>query len=232
MKSVILIDNNGQLMRIGVISDIHGNKVALDEVLEDMDYVDKIICVGDIIGYGPRPQECVETVRNECEVYVQGNHDRDVARPERYMKGSGVYEGLMHARKELNKEQLEWVTELDRTAVFKGYKLVHSHPEVVDRYVYPRDFGDIFSYVENEKGILLGHTHYQHAKKRSDEIVMNPGSVGQPRDGDVRAGYGVLNSDDNSYELHRVSYNIKKTQEQIEEAGLPNKNGRRLGNGK
>lgn len=218
-------------MRIGVISDIHANKVALDKVLDDMDDVDGIICCGDIIGYGPRPQECLETVKQECDVFVRGNHDRDVARPERYMKGSGVYEGLMHARKNLTQDQLEWVTDLDRIAVFKGYKVVHSHPEVVDKYVYPHDFDKIFGYIDDEKGMMLGHTHYQHAEKKNNEIVMNPGSVGQPRDGDVRAAYGVLNSDDNSYELHRVSYDIEKTQEQIREAGLPNKNWKRLGKG-
>lgn len=223
---------NNLYMRIGVISDVHGNKIALDEVLSDMSDVDRIVCCGDIIGYGPRPQECVETVREKCDVYVRGNHDRDVARPERYMKGSGVYEGLMHARKELDEEQLEWVTGLDRKNVLEGYQIVHSHPEVVDKYVYPREFVDVSDHVDEEKhGLLLGHTHHQHAEKHNGNIIMNPGSVGQPRDGDVRAAYGIIESDGSSYELHRVSYDIQKVQDQIEEAGLPSKNGNRLGRG-
>jgi predicted phosphodiesterase len=70
-------------MKIGIISDIHANKVALDAVLKDMKEVDKLICCGDIVGYGPRPKQCVEKVREICDLCVQGNHDRDIANPER-----------------------------------------------------------------------------------------------------------------------------------------------------
>lgn len=224
-------ENINVRMKVGIISDIHGNKVALDKVLSDMNNIEHIICCGDVVGYGPKPRECVEVVREKCDAYVRGNHDRNVANPGKYRAGSGVYEGLVHAKEELTEEQLEWVTNLDRKVEFNNYQVVHSHPDVVDRYVYPSDFGDVSDYIDDEDGLLLGHTHYQHAEMQDGSIIMNPGSVGQPRDGDARAAYGIIESEDNSYDTHRVEYDIQEVQDQIEEAGLPTKNGLRLEKG-
>lgn len=233
LKRVIIYQNHkSSIMKIGIVSDIHANEVALDAVLEDMENVDKLICCGDIIGYGPRPKNCVEKIREVSDVCVQGNHDRDVQNPERYMKGSGVHEGLKHAENNLTSEQFDWITGLDPKDTFNQYIVTHSHPENVDQYVYPRHFDELVGYLGDSKGLFLGHTHHQHAELFDDGLVLNPGSVGQPRDGDVRASYAVVNTQNQDYELRRIDYDISKVQEQIKIAGLPSKNARRLEEGK
>lgn len=219
-------------MKIGIISDIHANKVALDAVLKDMKEVDKLICCGDIVGYGPRPKQCVEKVREICDLCVQGNHDRDIANPERYHKNTGVYDGLKHAKNRLDTDQFNWITSLNPTDTFDEYKIAHSHPVNIDQYVYPREFKSMMQYMQDNKGLFLGHTHYQHAEVQNEKLILNPGSVGQPRDGDKRAAYAIIDTNNNQYSLNRVGYDIQKVQEQIRAESIHPKNANRLTKGK
>lgn len=220
-------------MKIGVISDVHANQVALESVMEDMpDDIDKIVCCGDIIGYGPRPSECVKMVREKCDVVVRGNHDRDMSNPHKYIEGSSVYKGLVHARDELTEEQFEWVTNLDRKDKIEDILVVHSHPENVDEYVYPSNFSTVGKEIVGHSGLLLGHTHHQHGEKVNGKTVLNPGSVGQPRDGNSDAAYAIINTESGDYNLKRVSYDIEKVESQISNEGLPSKSSDRLFSGK
>lgn len=216
-------------MKIAVISDIHANQVALESVMNDIpNDVEEIVCCGDVIGYGPRPKQCVEIVRDKCDVFVRGNHDRDMQNPDKYITGSSVYKGLIHAREELTEEQFQWVTGLERKQETDDLLVVHSHPDIVDKYVYPREFNSVGEDIEDYSGVLLGHTHHQHAEVVDGTLVLNPGSVGQPRDGNRDAAYAVVETDDNDYELNRVPYNIDKVETQIESEDLPSKSSDRL----
>lgn len=221
-------------MKWAVISDIHSNKVALDAVLEEIEghNVDSIICAGDIVGYGPRPKECLETVRDACDVIIKGNHDRTVAKGdfEHYQTNNMAYQGLHHSLDELTDEQLAWLESLDEKAmVTESLLMVHSHPEVQDQYVRPRDFPRMRNYMDDLGCMILGHTHLQHSAEVDGRLIFNPGSVGQPRDKDNRAAYAILEYDKGfDVELHRVEYDIDTVVEQIREANLPERTADRL----
>lgn len=219
-------------MTIGLISDIHANLPALEAVLDDMPPVDDIHCAGDVVGYNPWPATCLETVREECSLVVQGNHDRTVETPERYSANRMAMAGLEHAKSELDEEQLEYLAGLPPRTEFDdgAYKLVHSHPdpEKLGSYVRPAQFTRMRPHLDDHDGLVLGHTHVQHAVTVDDRLVVNPGSVGQPRDGDPEAAYAVLDTDGNDVDLHRVRYDIDRVIDAVEEAGLPDRTGARL----
>jgi putative phosphoesterase len=217
-------------MQIGLISDIHGNLPALETVLSDMPAVDQIVCLGDVIGYNPWPSECVERVREIASVTVQGNHDRTVRTPETYRANQMAYAGLEYAQEELSEKQLSWLDELPRKATVADdqFLIVHDHPEVQDRYVMPHMFSELWSYLDGYYGLALGHTHIQHKEVDGNRLLVNPGSVGQPRDEDPRAAYAVLDTEDVSVEFHRVEYDIDRVINKVESVGLPNKIGTRL----
>lgn len=219
-------------MRIGLLTDIHGNLPALDAVLDDMPPIDEVVCAGDIVGYNPWPAECVERVRDVAAITVQGNHDRTVETPEDYAHNEMAQVGLEHARGELDDEQLRWLTELPLRTTFAdgAYRLVHSHPDPdnLGTYVRPRDFSRMRPYLDDYDGIVIGHTHIQHEAMIDDRLIINPGSVGQPRDGNPQAAYAVLDTDSNTVEMHRVEYDINRVISATEEAGLPVKTATRL----
>ncbi|WP_142860718.1 metallophosphoesterase family protein [Salinigranum halophilum] len=219
-------------MRIGLLSDIHGNLPALEAVLEDMDAVDTIICVGDIVGYNPWPAECVDRVQDVCSLVVQGNHDRTVETPERYAANEMARAGLEYARGELTAKQRQWLADLPPRTVFTNntYQLAHSHPDPhkLDRYVRPAEFPKMRPYLDDHEGIVIGHTHIQHKAVIDDRLIVNPGSVGQPRDGNSDAAYAILDTGERNVEMRRVEYDINRVISRVEEVGLPKRTGARL----
>lgn len=219
-------------MRVGLISDVHANRVALEAVLEDMPAVDRLFCAGDVVGYNPWPAECVEAVRERGIPTVMGNHDRAVASDTAFRFNAMAKAGVEHARRELSDEQLEWLADLpeERTELNGKVKLVHGHPDDPDHYTYPGEFGP--DLLEGEELLVLGHTHVQGHATYEEGIVCNPGSVGQPRDGDPEAAYAIVDLDDRSVEERRVEYDIGNVIEAVEEAGLPGKIGSRLREGR
>ncbi|MCU4744208.1 metallophosphoesterase family protein [Natronoglomus mannanivorans] len=217
-------------MKIGLLSDIHANLPALEAVLDDMPDVDRIVCAGDVIGYNLWPAECLEIIRETADITVMGNHDRTVETPHQYSANRMAEAGLEHAKRELTSEQLDWLRNLPRKASFADdrFVLVHDHPSIQDRYVYPAEFANLRRYLDDFDGIVLGHTHVQHKALIDDRWVVNPGSVGQPRDGDNRAAYATLDTDDSSVNLRRVSYDIDHVIACFEESVLPMKTATRL----
>ncbi|ERH10525.1 MAG: phosphoesterase, MJ0936 family [halophilic archaeon J07HX64] len=219
-------------MKIGLISDVHGNLPALEAVLDHMPPVERVVCAGDIVGYNPWPAECLEQVRDVASVTVQGNHDRTVETPERYSANQMAMEGLRYAQSELDEKQREWLaTRPKQTTIADGeYRLVHSHPDPdeLGSYVRPRNFPEMRPHLDEHEGIVLGHTHIQHKAVVDDRLVVNPGSVGQPRDGDPDAAYAVLDPDAGTVDLHRVEYDIESVITRVEDAGLPRRTGTRL----
>jgi predicted phosphodiesterase len=221
-------------MKWAVLSDIHSNKVALDAVMDDLDSkeVDAILCAGDIVGYGPKPKECLELVRDKCDVVIKGNHDRTAANGdfEHYQQNNMAYQGLHHSLDELTDEQLNWLDNLDESVLVNdALMMVHSHPEVQDKYVPPRNFARMRNYMDNLGCMILGHTHIQHQAWVDERLIFNPGSVGQPRDGDNRSAYAVLTYDKGfSVEMNRVEYDIDEVASQIRSSKLPERTADRL----
>ena len=223
-------------MKIGLLSDVHANLPALEAVLEDLPSVETIGCVGDVVGYNPWPSECVERIRSVAEVTVRGNHDRMVETPGRYAHNEMAHAGLEHAAEELSEEQRGWLRTRPERADFAdgGYRMVHSHPDPDrrDAYVYPDDFPDLRTHLDDYEGLVLGHTHIQHETTVDGRVIVNPGSVGQPRDSDPRAAYAVLDTATNEVSLRRTAYDIDRVQHEIAVEGLPAETGSRLAEGR
>ncbi|WP_058366958.1 metallophosphoesterase family protein [Haloparvum sedimenti] len=220
-------------MPIGLISDIHANLPALEAVLADMPPVDTVVCAGDVVGYNPWPAECVERVREVCDAVVQGNHDRNVETPHRYRANRMAEAGLELAKAELSATQREWLSDLPRTATLaEEFLLVHDHPEHQDKYVYPGEFPTLRRYLDDRAGVVIGHTHVQHEATVDNRLIVNPGSVGQPRDGTAGAAYAVLHPEDRSVDLHRTDYDVDGVVSRIEGSDLPDGTGTRLLDGR
>jgi putative phosphoesterase len=220
-------------MRVGLISDVHANRPALEAVLDDMPPVDEVVCAGDVVGYNPWPADCVDVVRERARVTVEGNHDRNVETPERYRANRMAEAGLEHARDRLSESQLAWLRDLpDRATRYDDrLLLVHSHPTRTDEYVYPDGFPAVAAAADEYGAVVVGHTHVQHASIHDGTLVCNPGSVGQPRDGDPRAAYAVLDTESMTADLHRVAYDVATVREAVAAAGLPERTGARLERG-
>ena len=219
-------------MRFGVISDVHSNAVALHAVLDDMPRVDGLLCAGDVVGYGPSPGECVDELRERDVPTVLGNHDRAVVRDAGFGFNDMAKAGVEYSREHLSDDQFDWLSDLPtERREHDGYvKLVHGHPDDPDYYTRSHEFAPTL--LRGEAVLILGHTHVQHHETFDEGIVMNPGSVGQPRDGDPRAAYSVLDVDAGAVEEHRVDYDIAEVQARIREAGLPERLATRLASGK
>ena len=219
-------------MRIGAIADIHGNRPALEAVLADMPSVDRLICAGDIVGYNPWPAACVKYCRNRDIASVQGNHDRAVVTGRTHGLNTMATAGVEYARDHLTDEQCGWLAGLPETRTIADgqIRIAHGHPTDPDRYVWPHQVtADILG---DERWLVLGHTHQQFVKAVDGGTVLNPGSVGQPRDGDPRAGYAIIDLTRESVDTHRVDYDIDAVREKVSAVGLPSTIGDRLVRGR
>jgi len=231
-------------MKVGVISDIHGNRVALREVLAAMPAVDRLLCAGDVVGYNPWHADCVDAMRGEPAALpegpwpteeiptVMGNHDRAVAGEMPFTFNGMAQAGVEHAKEVLDDERLAWLAALpeELLACDGRVKAVHGHPEDPDHYTYPEEFGP--ELLGDEDVLVMGHTHHQHHEVYDEGIVLNPGSVGQPRDGNYRAAFAVVDLDEWTVEEHRVRYDTGAVIDAVEEAGLPREIGFRLTQGR
>ncbi|WP_225332675.1 metallophosphoesterase family protein [Halomicrobium urmianum] len=227
-------------MRLGLISDVHGNRVALEAVLTDVPPVDGLLCAGDVVGYNPWHAECVEAIRHPGEGLVaehvavdsiptvEGNHDRAVATGHAPHFNHMATAGVEQAREQLDGDQLAWLDDLptELTAAGGRVKVVHGHPDDPDHYTRPHEFGP--DLLDDEDVLVMGHTHVQHHEVYDEGIVVNPGSVGQPRDGDPEAAYAVLDLNEMTVEERRVDYDVDAVIAAVEEAGLPRQIGFRL----
>ena len=230
-------------MNYAVISDVHANIEALRAVLNEIrnKKITDILFLGDAVGYGPDPDECVEVLTSECKVLIAGNHDRaaigltDIEFFTPYARAAIEWTKEMITEKTISiLKDLPVSKEIEDNKIL----LVHSTPKEPEEWHYLLSLWDAeinFHYFEN-KICLLGHSHRPSIIERlpsgemiayrdeamigdAERYMINAGSVGQPRDGDPMACYVVI--DDESVKLYRVEYDIKKTQDKMRRAGLP-----------
>jgi putative phosphoesterase len=211
---------------VGLISDVHANSVALSAVLEDMPAVDALVHAGDVIGYGPSPNECIELLQEYEARSVRGNHDEAV------FDGPVYDTGDEYAQRTLTPENREWLANCpaEMTLFDEQLKIIHGNPDERFRYTYPAEFRA--ELLDGEDALVLGHTHKQAKAEFGDGVIVNPGSVGQPRDGDDRAAYAVLDLEVGSVTLARVPYDIQQVAERIDETPVSMRNARRLSTGR
>ncbi|MFO7927442.1 metallophosphoesterase family protein [Natronomonas sp.] len=219
-------------MLVGVLSDIHANRIALDAVLDDMPDVDAMVCAGDVVGYNPWPAECVDAVRSRDVPTVMGNHDRAVVTETGFGGNAMADAGVRYALDVLDDDRIEWLAGLPESRrCFQGrVRVVHGHPDDPNRYTYPSLFSPRL--LGDEDVLIMGHTHVQAHERFDEGVVMNPGSVGQPRDGEPTAAYALVDLEAMTVSERRVEYDIGAVIEAIEAAGLPEATGTRLRKGR
>ena len=234
-------------MRVGLLSDVHGNLPALEAVLEACSIrTDALWCLGDTVGYGASPNECAALVRERCELVLAGNHDlAATGRVDFSAFSSDAGRAIRWTREVLSADVEGWLAELP-SAVDRGpVGLYHGSPrDPIWEYISgPVVAAENFEAYETRL-CLFGHTHLPVAFRAVDgeidgtiglpgtsarlgpeRAMLNPGSVGQPRDGLRDAAYAVLDldpgSDTNTFEFRRVRYDIDRTQRLMREVGLP-----------
>ncbi|MHC4788564.1 MAG: metallophosphoesterase family protein, partial [Planctomycetota bacterium] len=185
---------------IALISDVHGNLEALQAVLDEIGDAETICCVGDVVGYGPNPNECCELLRQYSVQSVKGNHDNTCATLEDIEPCSSMARQSFHwTHEQLTPENKEWLRGLPLQLNLDGMSLVHGCPgtrqEMLNTYVLDyfythQHYTELLSKVPGRR-LVLGHTHIPLSHGLNSRVV-NPGSVGQPRDGDWRAAYATV----------------------------------------
>lgn len=206
------------LFMLAIISDIHGNHAALIAVLDELDRigVEKIICLGDVGGYYCQINECCETLQARNVFSLMGNHDWYLATGEHCQRSNSANRCLDYQRKVISKINLDWLTTLKPKAKIDGLNIVHGGwNDPLDEYVMPSTeyFADIQGHF-----FASGHTHIPCIWSGGGKTYCNPGSVGQPRDGDARASFAILNHTE--FSLHRVEYDFKPLQKDMKNAGF------------
>jgi len=222
-------------MLIAVLSDIHGNLPALEEVLKKVEdlKVETLYCLGDTVGYGPFPNECVELVRKRCSVVLKGNHDSGLIgeTPLDDFNHYGV-SAIQWSKTVVTPENCEYLRGLPYTAEPNGLTLAHSSPIRPDAWSYiltmraaQENFGAFKTPI-----CFIGHTHVPiiigedgavNKYKPGARHIINVGSVGQPRDGNPDAAFGFFDTVTAEYSLIRVHYEVQKTARAIRDLGLP-----------
>lgn len=221
-------------MLVGLISDVHSNAIALNAVLSELDNmgVEKILHAGDIIGYNPYPNETVELFKKNRIISILGNHERALNTGDISDFNPYAAAALVWTKKNISPGNLQYFLELkNRKSISLNNKrivLIHGSPRDVDEYIYPENAKPNFLASAEADVLVLGHTHVQFKKEFSLGIVINPGSVGQPRDENPDSAFAVYNSATGEIKLHRTSYDIEKVIEDMHSAHLPDKLGLRL----
>ena len=238
-------------MRILVLSDIHANLTALQAVLEDAGQVDATWCLGDVVGYGPDPNECVAEIKmRENLICLLGNHDAAaLGRIPIETFNTDARKSIEWIQNVLSKETFVFLSERPERVVLEEVTLVHGSPRnPVWEYIL-----DMHSATQNLEHFatqlcMVGHTHLPIAYvsvngsrtlrwtvppegeclEIKTRAILNPGSVGQPRDHDPRASYAIFYPEKNGWEIHRVEYDIRAVQKRIKAADLPMRHALRL----
>jgi putative phosphoesterase len=205
-------------MKTAFISDIHGNYEALKAVLSELDRmgVSQVYCVGDIVGYYSQINECCQELRSRGIRSVMGNHDWYLAGGGFCPRSKSVNDCLAYQRRIIDKDHLEWLKGLPVQMQIADVRVVHGGwADPVDEYLKPTH--EYFDRVAGTR-FVSGHTHVQTLQTFGDKIYCNPGSVGQPRDGDPRAAFAVY--DGEQFQLHRVAYDMQPVFDLMEAAGF------------
>lgn len=203
---------------IGIISDIHGNHFALSAVLSRLNEmgVSEIICLGDVGGYYCQINECCDSLRSRNIFSLMGNHDWYLAVGEDCPRSNSANACLDYQRRVISQTNLDWLASLPNEAHRHGINIVHGGwRDPIDEYLRPSK--DYFSEIPGNY-FASGHTHVQCIWSGDGKSYCNPGSVGQPRDGDPRAAFATW--DGSSFFLHRTEYDIPGMQREMAAAGF------------
>lgn len=248
------------MKKVAVLSDIHGNAQALSVIIDDIrdQEIETVLFCGDVVGYGPSPNRSVSNLKDFDLIAVQGNHDRAVVEGSDLSRFNDLgRQAIKWTRKQLDQEHREFIKNLPTTRALSNLSLsmMHGSPAnpLWDYILDERTAYRAFQLVQEKTSVqLFGHTHQPACfEKNGSDIIrkqlpsieldydkrylVNPGSVGQPRDGDWRSSYGIITFSDNKpceFSVRRLEYNVEQTRQRILKAGLPQNLGDRLLHGK
>ena len=231
-------------MKIALISDIHSNLEAFQAVMASITRygVEKVMFLGDIVGYGANPNECIDLLRDTADCNITGNHDSAAVNKTdiRYFNPY-AQEAVLWTKDVLTRQNALYLFSLPFTDVLYNLMVVHSTPRHPELWDYVVSFSDAQIGFKNftQQLCFIGHSHHpgifvqdragrisEEEKttisiREGDRYIINIGSVGQPRDGNPLSSYGLYNTETNEYRLIRVEYNIVQAQQKIIAAGLP-----------
>lgn len=243
-------------MRLAVLSDIHANLVALDAVLDDLTTttaVDEVWACGDIVGYGPQPNEVIGRLRERNVRAVMGNHDgAAVGLVEVAWFNDAAAAAIRWTAEVLTAESRDYLAALPERRVEGSLTAVHGSPrDPIWEYVTSAAVAAASMAAFDTRICLFGHTHFPMVYAQDDDgmhetsgapgpasplpggrLMLNPGSVGQPRDGDPKSAYLLVDLDAQTVEFRRVAYDIERTQSLMHEARLPTWLAERLSHGR
>lgn len=210
-------------MKIAIVSDIHGNLPALQAVLDDMPAVDVLVCCGDVVGYYPDVNEVCTQLRETNAFVIRGNHDAYVIGELYPNPTKSMAYRVDWTRSQLSDFNLRWLRVLPLELRFRWGNLSlivrHASPWDEETYVYA-DSPCLAKIALNKEEILvLGHTHHPMLVQAGKGMLINPGSVGQPRDWNPQASYVILETVTKSAEIRRVAYNVCAFQKRLESLG-------------
>jgi diadenosine tetraphosphatase ApaH/serine/threonine PP2A family protein phosphatase len=243
----------GLTMRVAVISDVHANYHALEAVLEEIDAarVDALWCLGDTVGYGPLPNECCDAVARRTDIRLVGNHDLVVLGELPVSDFNDEAAAAARWTSEvLAPEARAFLAGLQPVAHVNGADLYHaSARDPIWEYILSEEVARATLELSQAPVVLVGHSHVALALsldgdgmagglapagttvQLTSRILLNPGSVGQPRDGDPRAAWLLLDLEQRFAAFHRVAYSVERTQAEMRERGLPQPLAARLARG-
>lgn len=233
-------------MRYAVLSDVHANLPALEAVLARLEAAkpDGLLCLGDCVGYGAQPNECVELLVEHQAVTVRGNHDvAAVESGKEEWFTEGARRCILWTREQLQPRVRDYLSGLPDSLEIDGAQLCHGAPFDPDYYILTAADAGLALAASDRHLVFVGHTHCAEwytaragasrpvvspvpsggtlVMEPGKRYVVNPGAVGQPRDGNSMAAYAVWDTESATIELHRVPYNVRAAQEEIIRAGLP-----------
>lgn len=233
------------MSRIGFITDIHANREALVAVLADASAagVDAMFCLGDVVGYGPDPGECLDLIAQNCDVMIRGNHDEAlIASGWRERFNPRAWRSIEESRRGLEPGHLMLIRSMRERGEFAGLALAHGgFGRHRFQYLYSHeDAAASFAAMRSPVG-FVGHTHLPGAfieaggkiesvalpanaelpLPRGSRVILNPGSVGQPRDRNPDASWGIFDSERWTFQLRRVDYDVEAVASRMRRLGLP-----------
>jgi len=242
-------------MRIGILSDIHSNVQALEAVLDDIDEnhpdLETFVCLGDVVGYGANPNECCDVIRDLCEFTIVGNHDAAISGRMDY---SFYYDQARNAldwhAEQTRDEHHDWLRELPYREDRGEAAYCHGAPVNLEEFEYVFNLHQANSLIDHWDELqhvnFIGHSHLTKSFELDEEegateldppildfeedkkYVVTAGSVGQPRDNDNRACYGIYDDDKDRFTFYRVSYDVRRAAERIFESELASDFAKRL----
>ena len=229
-------------MLIGIISDVHGNREALDTVLAALEGAacDKVVCLGDIVGYGAEPGYCVDRVREVSDWVVAGNHDyAALGKINIEYFNAHARQATLWTREQLSEDHKQYLNDLPLVEVEEGVTFVHGSLDSPELFDYVQTSYDAFLTMEKmtTKVCFIGHSHVpitfllnevitytldsEIALEEAQKAIVNVGSVGQPRDNNPHASFCTYDTESHVARIHRMEYDVEKSAASILAAGLP-----------